>query len=237
MAITSPGEICKECFFVSCPIGASISLTFSIISGIKSQCSSDQVCSYKCTSCTPDQWRTEDTIKRGGPSSLNKKFSNGTSIMDIDDRYFDDPITNDEADKLPLKGRRVVDEREAPSSRSLIPSMVPNLVPTESLVVEAVGGGSSPLLTPKVIDDSSSTPPFIKLGDGSTSLSVMEVRDDSPSFPPETSTSLPVDVHRQDKRKVVVIGGEERVALKRVLEEKGASVESGGVKKIQTDLL
>ncbi|KAL2526881.1 hypothetical protein Adt_11935 [Abeliophyllum distichum] len=39
-----------------------------------------------------------DTIEGGGPTSLSEKFSNGTSTMDIDDRHFDDPNSDDKAD-------------------------------------------------------------------------------------------------------------------------------------------
>ncbi|KAL2471476.1 hypothetical protein Adt_39612 [Abeliophyllum distichum] len=38
-------------------------------------------------------------VERVGHSSLSEKFSNGTSIMDIDDRHFDDLDLDDETDK------------------------------------------------------------------------------------------------------------------------------------------
>ncbi|KAL2509914.1 Uncharacterized protein Fot_33561 [Forsythia ovata] len=64
----------------------------------ENQYSDDQVCPYKCPSCTLDQWRTVDIVEGGGPSSLGEKFSNGTSTMDIDDRHFDYHDSDDEAD-------------------------------------------------------------------------------------------------------------------------------------------
>ncbi|KAL2474680.1 hypothetical protein Adt_35416 [Abeliophyllum distichum] len=103
MAVTSLGERYKECFYVSCPIGVNISLTFFTISRIKSQCSDNQVCPYKCPSCVFDQCGTVDTAERGGPSNLSEKFSNGTSTMDINDKYFDDPDSDDEVNKLLLR--------------------------------------------------------------------------------------------------------------------------------------
>ncbi|KAL2531762.1 hypothetical protein Adt_05113 [Abeliophyllum distichum] len=98
MAVTSPGRRCKEGFFAPCPIGSSILLKFLIKDGIKNQCSNDQVFPFKCLIFTSYQWGTLDTIEEVGPSSLCKKFSNGTSTIDIDNRCFDDPNSNDDAE-------------------------------------------------------------------------------------------------------------------------------------------
>ncbi|KAL2508057.1 hypothetical protein Fot_31704 [Forsythia ovata] len=62
------------------------------------QGSDDQVCSYECPNCAPDQWNVLNTMERVGPSRLSEKFSNGTSTMDIDDEHFDDLDLDDEAD-------------------------------------------------------------------------------------------------------------------------------------------
>ncbi|KAL2531551.1 hypothetical protein Adt_04902 [Abeliophyllum distichum] len=88
----------QRVFFVSCLIGPSILFTLLIRVGIKNQCSDEQVCSYKSFSCISDQWKIVDTVIEGEPSGLNEKFSNGTSTMDINDRYFDDLDLDDEAD-------------------------------------------------------------------------------------------------------------------------------------------
>ncbi|KAL2529611.1 hypothetical protein Fot_22212 [Forsythia ovata] len=77
-------------------IGSSIQFKCLIREGTKNQGSDDQVGSYKCPDCTSDQWYVLNTVKRVGPSSLSEKFSNGTSTMDIDDKYFDDPDLDDE---------------------------------------------------------------------------------------------------------------------------------------------
>ncbi|KAL2505654.1 hypothetical protein Adt_21275 [Abeliophyllum distichum] len=104
MAIACPGERYKEGSFGSCPIGSNIQFKFLIKDEIKNQCSNDQVCPYKCLSCTSDQWETVDIVEGGGPSSLSEKFSNGTSIMDIEDVCFDDHDSDDEAESyLPKK--------------------------------------------------------------------------------------------------------------------------------------
>ncbi|KAL2542243.1 hypothetical protein Adt_03221 [Abeliophyllum distichum] len=93
-----PGKRYKEYFFASSSIGISISLIGPTASGIKSQCSNNQEWPYKYPNCAQDQWRTADTAKREGPSSLSEKFSNDTSIMDINDGYFEDPDLDDEAE-------------------------------------------------------------------------------------------------------------------------------------------
>ncbi|KAL2489449.1 hypothetical protein Fot_42741 [Forsythia ovata] len=57
----------------------------------------DQECLYECLDCASDQWSVLNTVERAGPISLSEKFSNGTSTMDIDDIFFDDLDSDDEA--------------------------------------------------------------------------------------------------------------------------------------------
>ncbi|KAL2489457.1 hypothetical protein Fot_42749 [Forsythia ovata] len=64
----------------------------------KNQGSDDQVGSDKCPNCTFDQWNVPNIVEKVGPSNLSRRFSNGTSTMYIDDKYFDDPDSDDEAD-------------------------------------------------------------------------------------------------------------------------------------------
>ncbi|KAL2471496.1 hypothetical protein Adt_39632 [Abeliophyllum distichum] len=103
MAVTSPGERCKECFYVCCLIGPSISFVFFVKDRIKDQCLDDQVCPYKCLNCILDQRGTVVTVGGGGPNGLSEMFSNDISTIDIDDRHFDDPDSDDEADNHLLK--------------------------------------------------------------------------------------------------------------------------------------
>ncbi|KAL2519879.1 DNA-directed RNA polymerase IV and V subunit 2-like [Forsythia ovata] len=90
--------------------------------GIESQGSEDQVRSYKCPNCTPNQWNMLNTVERIGPSSLSEKFSNGTFTMNVNDRHFYDPDLDDEADNHLLKvstdiGEVVVEPCHNPSKR------------------------------------------------------------------------------------------------------------------------
>ncbi|KAL2479132.1 hypothetical protein Fot_48146 [Forsythia ovata] len=65
---------------------------------LENQGSEDQLRSNRCLNCTLDQWSVLNTVERVGPSSLCKKFSNDTSTMDINDKYFNDHDSDDEAD-------------------------------------------------------------------------------------------------------------------------------------------
>ncbi|KAL2514729.1 hypothetical protein Fot_28700 [Forsythia ovata] len=209
MAVTSPGKRCKECFSVSCSISPSISFVFLIKDRIKDQCSDDQVCSYECPNYISDQRWTMDTVEEGGPNGLSEKFSNGTSTIDIDDRHFDDPDSDDKADNhLSKVSTILLVPNLAPNPASIvhpavesvgdISSFLPalntapvsvaivlplNPVSTAHPVVEVVGDvSSSPHLVVEVRDYSSSPPP------------VVEVRDDSPSHPPESSTMFNIRI-------------------------------------------
>ncbi|KAL2461597.1 hypothetical protein Adt_45017 [Abeliophyllum distichum] len=83
------------------------------------------------------------------------KFSNDTSTMDIDEGYFHDPDSDDEAESclpmvstvlgrlLKIKNGRVVNERRTLPLRPLMPSVAPNLAATTTLVAEVVGNFSS----------------------------------------------------------------------------------------------
>ncbi|KAL2489381.1 hypothetical protein Fot_42673 [Forsythia ovata] len=74
--------------------GADYSLEYE---GTENQGSDDQVGSDKCPNCTSDQWNVPNIVEKVGPRNLSRRFSNGTSTMDIDDKYFDDPDSDDEA--------------------------------------------------------------------------------------------------------------------------------------------
>ncbi|KAL2529990.1 hypothetical protein Fot_22591 [Forsythia ovata] len=97
MAVTSPSKRCKGDSPANWLISFSIQLKCPMRKVIESQGLEDQVCTYKCPDYTPDQWNVLNIVERVGPSSLSRNFSNGTSTMDIDDRYFNDPDSDDEA--------------------------------------------------------------------------------------------------------------------------------------------
>ncbi|KAL2501326.1 hypothetical protein Fot_35174 [Forsythia ovata] len=103
MPVTSPGERYKGGSPSNCLIGSNIQLKCPMMEGTGNQGSEDQVCLYECPDCAPDQWNVLNTVVMVGPSSLSKKFSNGTSTIDIDDKHFNDPDVDDEADNYLLK--------------------------------------------------------------------------------------------------------------------------------------
>ncbi|KAL2544634.1 Uncharacterized protein Fot_13867 [Forsythia ovata] len=67
---------------------------------VKDSCVDDQVCRHKYPSHAPDPMGDLDSMEVVGPSIFSEKFSNSTSTMDIDvdDIYFDDPDSDDEAE-------------------------------------------------------------------------------------------------------------------------------------------
>ncbi|KAL2455376.1 hypothetical protein Fot_55442 [Forsythia ovata] len=75
----------------------SIQLKYLVKEGTENQSSEDQVCSYKFP-IVPHQWDVLDTVEEVGPNSLSDKFSNDTSTMDINDKYSDDPNSDEEAE-------------------------------------------------------------------------------------------------------------------------------------------
>ncbi|KAL2538229.1 Glutamine amidotransferase type-2 domain-containing protein [Forsythia ovata] len=171
--------------------------------GTKNQGSDDQVGLYKCPDCTSDQWNVLNIVERVRPSNLGGKFSNGTSIMDINDKHFDDPNSDDEADSH-LSGveKSNLSSRHFGHARSLqlkvirggrvVPSVAPNPTSTVHLAVEAVGDVSSfpsalnMAPVPKAIVLLSTVPPMVEDIGGVLSFLplVIEVRDDSSSPPP-----------------------------------------------------
>ncbi|KAL2526294.1 hypothetical protein Adt_11348 [Abeliophyllum distichum] len=90
MAVTSPGGRDEECSFVTSIIGTNIQLKYLVKNRTKNRCSNDQVRPYKCLSRASDELGTLDVMEEVWPSSLSMKFSNGTSIVDINDRCSDD---------------------------------------------------------------------------------------------------------------------------------------------------
>ncbi|KAL2512839.1 hypothetical protein Adt_18439 [Abeliophyllum distichum] len=62
MVITFSDERSRECLFVPYPRGLGSLLKFLMISGAKSQCADDQMCS----SCIPDPWRMPPVGLNGG---------------------------------------------------------------------------------------------------------------------------------------------------------------------------
>ncbi|KAL2493697.1 hypothetical protein Fot_37454 [Forsythia ovata] len=103
MAVTSLEKRYKGGSPTNCLICSSIQLKCPMREWTGNQGSDDQVCSYECPDCALDQWSVLNTMERAGPSSLREKFSNGTSTMEIDDIFFDDPDSNDEVDNHLLK--------------------------------------------------------------------------------------------------------------------------------------
>ncbi|KAL2508909.1 hypothetical protein Fot_32556 [Forsythia ovata] len=60
----------------------------------ENQGSKDQVCLYKCSDRTPDQYGLLGTIEEVGPSSLSEKFSNGLRDTCTDYAKFFDQVTS-----------------------------------------------------------------------------------------------------------------------------------------------
>ncbi|KAL2544897.1 hypothetical protein Fot_14130 [Forsythia ovata] len=105
MAVISPSRRCKECSPVTSIIGTNIQLKYLVKDRTKNLCLNDQVCPNKCHSRALDLWGVLNAMEELGPSSLSKKFSNGTFTMDIDvdDRHFQDSDLDDQAESYLLK--------------------------------------------------------------------------------------------------------------------------------------
>ncbi|KAL2456975.1 hypothetical protein Fot_56566 [Forsythia ovata] len=79
----------NEGFAASYPIVTSILLKFLLRVEVNDICVDDEACLHKHSRHAPDLMGTLDAMEEVGPSSLSKKFSNGTSTVDIyvDDMY------------------------------------------------------------------------------------------------------------------------------------------------------
>ncbi|KAL2538301.1 Uncharacterized protein Fot_19692 [Forsythia ovata] len=157
----------------------------------------------------------------GEVSHSSSSFSSSEGREEVDQGP--SAMSTSRRDKNPnaLSKMKVVDERGTLLLRLLVLSMAPNSVPTVPPIVEAVGSISSslPILSTASVPVAIVLPVMEEVGDAS-----------SPS-PPVTSTSLLVDVQHQDKGNEVVIDEGEKVAPKRSLEEEGATIDFGRVKR------
>ncbi|KAL2486461.1 hypothetical protein Adt_31217 [Abeliophyllum distichum] len=184
----------------------------------------------------------EDTIKGGGPSILSEKFSNGTSTMNIEDKSFDDPDSDDEAKAIcrriqpllvmagnhfskihvfKIRGEKLVDEKKTLFLRPITLSTVSTPASTVPLVVQMARSVSSFLPTLNTMSISAAIiPPTIGV-----------VGDYSSSVLFETSMNPLVDVQYQDKGKWVVVDEGEKVVPKRSLKDEGDDIDFVRVKR------